>query len=76
MRQQRFVSYGRSRPFFVGSANPIIKRKPRRRSAGVSGVGCRNAYGSISHPNIMLLSSCARLWQWATYLPVKLRNLR
>ena len=33
-------------------------------------------YGWISHPNIMAWSSWARLWQWATYLPVKVRKFR
>jgi hypothetical protein len=36
--------------------------------------GRRMAYGVISQFHIMAWSSCARLWQWATYGPTKSRK--
>jgi hypothetical protein len=35
-----------------------------------------HSYGTMVQPNIMAWSSCARLWQCATYGPTKSRNPR
>ena len=50
---------------------------PMQRGLRVVGrrmVGRRMAYGVISQFHIMAWSSCARLWQWATYGPTKSRK--
>ena len=44
---------------------------------GTDGAAARvGVHGVMVQPNIMAWSSCARLWQWATYGPVKSRKPR